>query len=82
MNENEINQLINQLRIKLSMSPSNKGKSPDEIDEAIMDIFYTTYTQGKMSRTDLEVLANALGYELDDDFKNDPIPDPIDSNKR
>ncbi len=77
MNEKEINQLINQLRIQLCNEPSLKGKGPDAIDEAIMDIFFEAFTQGEMDRKDLEVLANYLGYELDEEFKNDPTPDPI-----
>lgn len=50
-------------------------------DEKIMDLFYETFKEGKMDRKDLETLANALGYELTDDFKNDETPDPIESQK-
>lgn len=46
-------------------------------DEQIMDVFYEAFTKGKMDRKDLETLAESLGYELDDDFKNEPTPDPI-----
>ena len=65
MNNEEIEALIKQLKAQ--------GLSEDEI----MDTFYQTFTEGKMDRKDLETLADAMGYELTDDFKNEPAPDPI-----
>lgn len=65
MNNEEIQSLIEQLKAQ--------GLSEEEI----MNVFYETFTQGKMDRKDLETLANAMGYELTDDFKNDETPDPI-----
>lgn len=50
-------------------------------DEQIMDVFYEAFTKGKMDRKDLETLAESLGYELDDDFKAEPTPDPIEGDK-
>ena len=79
MNTKEIYELINNLKIQLSNEPSLKGKGPDAIDEAILEIFYETFEKGEMSRKDLETLAAAMGYEMDDSFKNDPTPDPIDT---
>lgn len=46
-------------------------------DEEILDVFYAAFEKGKMDRKDLETLADSLGYELDDDFKNEKAPDPI-----
>lgn len=65
MNNEEIKSLIEQL------------KATGLKDEEIMDIFWETFTKGEMDRKDLETLANAMGYELTDDFKNDEHPDPI-----
>ena len=48
-------------------------------EEEIMDIFYKTFEKGKMDRKDLETLANEMGYELTDEFKNDEHPDPIET---
>ena len=48
-------------------------------DEKILDIFYEAFEEGKMDRKDLETLAESLGYELDDDFKEDKTPDPIEN---
>ena len=68
MNEEEIQSLIEQLKAQ--------GLSEEEI----MNVFYETFVQGKMDRKDLETLAEAMGYELTDDFKNEPTPDPIEAN--
>ena len=46
-------------------------------EEQIMETFYETFQDGKMERKDLEACAEFMGYELTDDFKNDPTPDPI-----
>lgn len=48
-------------------------------EEEIMDTFYAAFQEGKMDRKDLEACANFMGYELTDDFKNDPTPDPMSS---
>ena len=50
-------------------------------DEEILDVFYAAFQKGKMDRKDLETLADSLGYELDDDFKEDKTPDPIEGKK-
>ena len=69
MNNEEIQSLISQL----------KGVGLKE--EEIMDTFYDAFKDGEMSREDLEALAEAMGYELTDDFKNEPSPDPIAASK-
>lgn len=46
-------------------------------EDQIMETFYETFQEGKMDRKDLEACAEFMGYELTDDFKNDPTPDPI-----
>ena len=68
MNNEEIQALIKQLKAQ--------GLS----EEDIMETFYESFKEGKMDRKDLETLANAMGYELTDDFKNEPTPDPIEAN--
>lgn len=65
MNETEIESLIKQL----------KAAGLDE--EEIMETFFETFQEGKMDRKDLETLAEFMGYELTDEFKNDKTPDPI-----
>lgn len=66
MDEKEIQSLIEQLKAQ--------GLSEEEI----LDVYYEAFVKGEMDRKDLETLAGAMGYELDDDFKNDEHPDPIE----
>lgn len=67
MDKTEMNSLVSQL------------KATGLTEEEIMDTFYATFQEGKMDRKDLEACANFMGYELTDDFKNDPTPDPMSS---
>lgn len=69
MDLKQIEELVEQLKAQ--------GKSEEEI----MEIYYETFKEGKMDRKDLETLANHLGYELTDDFKEDETPDPIVSEE-
>jgi len=69
MNEEQIKSLIEQL----------KGVGLEE--EQIMDVFYETFKRGKMDRKDLEAMAEAMGYELTDDFKEDSHEDPIEGGE-
>ena len=81
MDKNEIQQLVNQLRIQLANEPKVKEKGPDAIDEAILDIFFEAFVQGKMDRFDLKTLFDFMGYELPEGFMEDPTPDPITQKK-
>ena len=67
MDKTEMNSLVSQL------------KATGLTEEEIMDTFYAAFQEGKMDRKDLEACANFMGYELTDDFKNDPTPDPMSS---
>lgn len=67
MDKTEMNSLVSQL------------KAAGLTEEEIMDTFYAAFQEGKMDRKDLEACANFMGYELTDDFKNDPTPDPMSS---
>ena len=67
MNKEEIDSLINEL----------KAQGMDE--EKILEALFDGFKKGEYDRKDLEALANALGYELSEEFKNDETPDPITS---
>ena len=69
MNEEQIKSLIKQL------------KAQDLSEDEIMNVFYETFKEGKMDRKDLETLAEAMGYELTDGFKEDSTPDPIEGGE-
>lgn len=68
MENEEIQSLISQL------------KAAGLGEEQIMETFYEAFQKGEMDREDLETLANAMGYELTDGFKNEAAPDPINAN--
>ena len=65
MNSQEMESLVKQL------------KAAGLTEEQIMETFFETFQEGKMDRADLEALAEFMGYELTDGFKNDQTPDPI-----
>ena len=65
MNSQEMESLVKQL------------KAAGLTEEQIMETFFETFQEGKMDRKDLEALAEFMGYELTDEFKNDATPDPI-----
>ena len=71
MNDEEVRSTVEETKAQVKAKPENKDKSDDEIDELILDAFFKAYTEGKMSKDDLENLAAALGYEFTDEFKND-----------
>ena len=72
MNDEEIRSTIEQIKAQVKANPENKDKSDDEIDELILDSFFKSYTEGKMTKEDLLGLAEAMGYEPDEGFENDP----------
>lgn len=72
MNDEEIRSTIEQIKAQVKANPENKDKSDDEIDELILDSFFKSYTEGEMTKEDLLGLAEAMGYEPDEGFENDP----------
>ena len=65
MNYEEIMNLVKELRRQFKAT--NKGKSEEEIDEMILDVFFQAFVQDKMDKEDLKTLSNALGYEINED---------------
>ena len=61
MNEQEIRNLIRDLRAQFKKA--YKGKSEDDIDHMILDMFFKSYCDDKICREDLETLTIAMGYE-------------------
>ena len=75
MNEQEIRQFIKQLRDQFSAK--FKGESEEEIDKRILDMFFEVFCDDKMSRGDLTVLAELMGYEVKEE-----ILDEVEKEKR
>lgn len=72
MNEEELRKTIEEIRAQLKAKPENKDKTEDEVDEEMLDGFFKSYTEGELSKEDLEAIAGAMGYEFTDEFENDP----------
>ena len=68
MNDEEIRSNIEQIKAQVKAKPENQGKSEDEIDELVLDSFFKAFTEGKLSKEDLENLAGAMGYEFSEEF--------------
>lgn len=68
MNDEEIRSNIEQIKAQVKAKPENQDKSEDEIDELVLDSFFKAFTEGKLSKEDLENLAGAMGYEFSEEF--------------
>ena len=78
MNDEELRSTIEEVKAQVKAKPENKDKTEDEIDEIILDGFFKAYTEGEMSKEDLGAIAQAMGYELDEEFEGDPAaPDMV-----
>lgn len=71
MNDEEIRSTIEQMKAQLKAKPENAEKSEDEIDEIMLNGFLKAVSEGEMSKEDLITLAEAMGYEPTEEFKND-----------
>jgi len=69
--QEELRSLAEQIRAQVKAKPENKDKDDDEIDEMILDVYLKSYTDGEISKGDLEAMANAMGYEFTEEFAND-----------
>ena len=78
MNDKELRETLKAIKAQVKAKPENKGKSDEEIDRILLDGFFQAFCDGKMSRNDLAAITQALGYEVSEEFMNDPSPDPID----
>ena len=77
MNDEEIRSTLEQIKAQVKAKPENKDKSEDEIDEMILDAFFKAFTEGELSKDDLENLAGAMGYEFTEEFAADEtVPTP------
>lgn len=69
--QEELRSIAEQIRAQVKAKPENKDKDDDEIDEMILDVYLKSYTDGEISKGDLEAMANAMGYEFTEEFAND-----------
>ena len=81
MNDEELRSTIEEVKAQVKAKPENKDKTEDEIDEIVLDGFFKAYTEGEMSKEDLGAIAQAMGYELSEEFENDPeAADMVEGN--
>ena len=78
----QIKRWLDDIRETLRQNPQNLKYTDDEINEMILDGMFEGFTNGELRRTDLARIANILGYEVSEEFMNDPHPDPIDEKNK
>ena len=78
MNDEELLDFINFIKNDLKKSKRCENASEDEINKIIMDSMFEGFIMGDLRRKDLARIAQMLGYELTEEFMNDPRPDPYD----
>ena len=82
MNEEELVETLKQIKEAVWAKPENKDKTEDQIDEIILDGFFQSFCDGKITKEDLCAIAVAMGYEPTEEFLNNPTPDPINERKK
>lgn len=81
MKKEQMKKWIESIKAGLIKMPEFKGASGDDLNSAVMDGLFEGFLQGELHRIDLILAGEILGFELDEDFINDPHPDPIDLKK-
>ena len=51
---------------KSQFKAKNRGKSEDEIDEMVLELFFDSFAKGNITKEDLIALADKMGYEVDE----------------
>jgi hypothetical protein len=78
MHEEAVKQLANQNKQMLRSKKENAKLSEEEINEKVMDIAFDMFVGAKLHRSDLVIIAHMFGFEVSQEFLNDPHKDPID----
>lgn len=81
MKQNEIKTLINIIKEELLKNPKMKKVDEATLNSAVMDTLFEGFMKGELHRSDLAIAADMLGFKLNEEFMNDPHPDPIDLKK-
>ena len=78
MNKEAMIKWIGAIKEELARMDEAKGASEEELNQMVLDGLFEGFVQGELHRSDLALAADILGYEVDEEFMNDPHPDPID----
>lgn len=69
MDHNEqILQIINEIRKQLKAKKENRGKSDDEIDRIILDGFLKAFDEGEVDKESFLGIMDLMGYEPTEEF--------------
>ena len=70
---------INETRKQLiAQNPQLLKGTQDQITEMVLDGMFEGFVRGVLRRVDLKRIAELMGYEVSEEFMNDPHPDPYD----
>ena len=81
MTKEQMTKWVDAIRADLKSKKEYRDLDEDSINELVMDGMYKGFIQGELHRYELKEIAEYLGFEMDDEFMNDPNPDPIDLKK-
>ena len=76
MTEKELRIWIEDIKEDLRKDKRYKGATEEDLNEMVMDGMFYGFQQGELKRTDLATIAKILGFEINQEFMNDPHPDP------
>jgi len=69
MNHNEeIYNVLMQIKAQLKEKPENKGKSDEEIDKIMLDGFLKAFDNGEIDKDSLLGIMDLMGYEPTKEF--------------
>ena len=78
MTREEMTKLIEAIRNHIMSLDECKDASEEEVLDMLMDALFAGFEAGDLHRSDLALAADILGFEISEEFMNDPHPDPID----
>ena len=76
MTDEQIKAWVLGLKEHLKTKKEFKKSSEHELNCAVMDGMFQGFLEGDLRRIDLAKIATILGFEVDEEFMNDPHPDP------
>ena len=73
---------VNGIKEQVRKNPQCSNATEEELNEMVLDGMFEGFQQGELSRKNLARIAKLLGYEVSEEFMNDPHPDPIDMKSK
>lgn len=76
MTDEQIKAWVLALKETLRTKKEFRKASEDDLNSAVMDGMFQGFLEGELRRIDLAKIATILGFEVNEEFMNDPHPDP------